>query len=460
MATLIKNGTLCTASDRYHADLRIEEGKIAEIGVGIERPGDQLVDASGKFVLPGAIDVHTHLDMPFMGTSSSDDFETGTIAALFGGTTSIVDFIVPSRGQPLPAALELWRGKAEGKAACDYGFHCCLVEMAEHTLEEMDALFRLGITSFKLFTAYPGVLMMDDGAIYRALRWAARRGALIQGHAENGPAIAEVVAELAAARKLEPLYHALSRPSQLEGEATSRLCALAEVAGAPLYIVHLTCSEALEAVRAARRRGVRVYAETCPQYLYLSSEDLARPDFEGAKYVCSPPLRGKGHQEELWRGLRQGDLQTVATDHCPFNFKGQKELGRGDFRKIPNGLPAIETRVLLLHQAVVDGKLELSRLIDAVATAPAKLFGLYPRKGALIPGADADLAIWDPERSVDLGVAHLHMRCDHSIYEGRKVKGGPEKVFLGGKLVIDGERFLGRAGDGRFLPRQPFSPGI
>lgn len=457
MATLIKNGTLCTSSDRFAADLRVDGGKIVELGTGIERPGDEVVDARGKLVLPGAIDAHTHLDMPFMGTSSSDDFETGTIAALHGGTTSIIDFIVPSRGQSLPAALELWRAKAEGKAACDYGFHCCIVEMAEHTLEEMDALFRQGITSFKLFTAYPGVLMIDDGAIYRALRWAARRGALIQAHAENGPVISEVVGELVAARKLDPLYHGLSRPSQLEGEATARLCAIAEVAAAPLYIVHLTCIEALEAVRASRRRGARVFAETCPQYLYLSLEDLARPDFEGSKFVCSPPLRPKSHQEELWRGLRQGDLQTVATDHCPFNFKGQKELGRGDFRKIPNGLPAIETRVHLLHQGVVDGKLDLCRFVDAVSTAPAKLFGLYPKKGALVPGADADLVIWDPEKPVDLGVAHLHMRCDYSLYEGKSVTGGPEKVYLGGRLVVDQGRFLGRAGEGRFLARSAFA---
>jgi dihydropyrimidinase len=454
----IKNGTIVTASGSYPGDVRIDAGKIVEVGLGVERPGDELVDASGRLLLPGAIDAHTHLDMPFMGTSSSDDFESGTIAAAFGGTTTIIDFVVPARGQPLPAALELWRAKAEGRAAIDYGFHCCIVELGAHTLEEMDALLRQGITSFKLFTAYPGVLMIDDGAIYRVLRWAARHGALIQAHAENGPAIAEIVAELAAAKKTEPLYHALSRPSRLEGEATARLVALAEVAAAPLYIVHLTCSEALEAVRDGRRRGVRVWAETCPQYLYLSSEDLARPDFEGAKFVCSPPLRAKWHQEELWRGLAAGELATVATDHCPFNFKGQKELGRGDFRKIPNGLPAIETRVPLVHQGVVDGRLSLSRFVDAVATAPARLFGLYPRKGAIVSGADADIVIWNPRRELDLSQRALHMRVDYSLYEGRRVAGGPDRVFAGGKLIVEGERFLGRAGEGRFLARAPFAP--
>jgi len=458
MATLIKNGTIVTASDTYKADLRLENGRIAEIGAGIGKPGDETVDAAGRYVMPGAVDAHTHLDMPFMGTYSTDDFETGTIAAAFGGTTSIIDFVVPARGQPLQAAVEIWQAKAEGKAAIDFGLHCCVVEMTDKTLPEMEALVRLGITSFKVFTAYPGVLMIDDGAIFRALRWSVRHGALVQLHAENGPVIGEIVAELIAQQKTDPVFHALSRPSQLEGEATARVIALAEVAGAPLYVVHLTCKEALDAVSAARQRGVRVYAETCPQYLYLSVDDLARPDFEGAKFVCSPPLRPKWHAEHLWRGLATGQLQTVATDHCPFHFKGLKEMGRGDFRKIPNGLPAIETRVLLMHQGVVDGKLGLCRLVDAVSTAPAKLFGLYPRKGALVPGADADVVIWDPERRVDLSNHNLHMRVDYSLYEGMEVRGGPEKVYSRGQLIVAGDEFLGEAGRGRFLAREPFAP--
>jgi dihydropyrimidinase len=459
MGTLIKNGTIVTGSDTYRADLRLEEGHISEIGQGLNRAGDAVVDASGRLVLPGAIDVHTHLDMPFMGTCSSDDFETGTRAAAFGGTTTVVDFIVPEKGKPLPAALDAWRHKAEGKAVVDYGFHCCIVELTDHTLEEMEALMRAGITSFKLFTAYPGALMLDDGAILRVLRWAGRHGALIQVHAENGLAIAEITAELAAQGKRDPMFHGLSRPAALEGEATSRVITLAEVAGAPLYVVHLSCREALQAVRAARMRGLPVFAETCPQYLYLSLEDLGRPDFEGAKFVCSPPLRPKGHAEELWRGLAGNDLQTVATDHCPFNFQGQKEAGRGDFRKIPNGLPSIETRLPLLYQGVVEGKLSLNRFVDCVSVAPAKLFGLYPRKGALVPGADADLVLWNPGRRMDLSHRHLHMRVDYSLYEGVQVTGGPDKVFSRGELIVEDDRFLGRAGHGQFLARAPFSAG-
>jgi len=305
--------------------------------------------------------------------------------------------------------------------------------------------------------AYPDTLMLDDGAIYQALSWAAGQGALIQIHAENGPAIVEISSEMASEGKTEPLFHGLSRPAALEGDATARVLTLAGLAGAPIYIVHLSCKEALEAVRQARARGVRVWTETCPHYLYLSLEDLARPNFEGAKFVCSPPLRNQWQGEELWRGLATSDLQIVATDHCPFNFQGQKELGRGDFRQIPNGLPGIETRLPLLYQGVVDGKLSLNRFVDAVSTAPAKVFGLYPRKGAIIPGADADLILWDPEKSMDLSARHLHMRVDYSPYEGRIAKGGPDKVLLRGNVVVDGQRFLGHPGQGQFLRRDPFT---
>jgi len=451
---IIKNGTIVTGSDTYRADLLIADGKIARIGADLEPPPDaEVVDATDRLVMPGGIDVHTHLDMPFMGTTSSDDFETGTTAALFGGTTCVVDFAIPEKGKPMQAALETWRARAEGKAVTDYGFHMCIVEMTERTLPDLAAMVREGITSFKLFTDYPGVFQIDDGAIFRVLRWARESGALIQVHAVNGAATAVLIEEAAAQGKLEPVYHGLCRPSRLEGESTSRMVDLAEVAEAPVYIVHLTCAEALHAVREGRRRGAQVYAETCPQYLYLSHDDMARPDFEGAKYVCNPPIRPAWHAEELWRGLQSGDLQTVATDHCPFNFKGQKEMGRGDFRKIPNGLPGIETRVPLMHQAVVEGRISLNRFVDLVSTAPARLFGLYPRKGAIVPGADADLVLWDPEREVDLSADKLHMRVDHSIYEGRRVKGGPDRVFVHGVLVVDGDRFLGRAGEGRFLRR-------
>jgi len=457
MATVIANGTVVNAADTFRADVRIENGKVTAVGNDVARPGDERVDAAGRYVMPGGIDAHTHLDMPFMGTTSSDDFETGTIAAAFGGTTTVVDFIIPEKGKSLQAAHAAWRAKAEGKAVVDYAFHCCLVEMAPGTLAEMDALVRDGITSFKVFTAYPGALMIDDGAIYAALRWAAKSGALIQVHAENGPAIARIVEEMIASGRTDPVHHGLSRPSALEGEATSRVIALAEVAQAPVYIVHLTCREALSAVRDARRRGVRAFAETCPQYLYCSLDDLARPDFEGAKYVCSPPLRPKEHQDVLWRGLAVGDLQTVATDHCPFYFRGQKEMGRGDFRKIPNGMPTIESRLPLMYQGVVDGHIGLNKFVDLVSTMPAKLFGLYPRKGAVAAGSDADIVIWNPERRTDLSASHMHMRVDYSPYEGRIVQGGVERVLVRGKTIVDSGRFTGHAGDGRFQECGAFS---
>ena len=458
MATLIKNGTIVTGTDVFKADLRIKDGTIRSIGPALEHAGDEVIDATDRLVFPGGIDVHTHLDMPFMGAKSTDDFETGTIAAALGGTTSLVDFIVPVKGRPLREALETWQAKAEGKAAIDYGFHLCIVEMTDTTLDELDEMLEEGITSFKLFTAYPGALMIDDGAIFRVLRWAARKGALIQVHAENGPAIAEIVDATIAEGKTDPMYHGLSRPSALEGEATARVITLAEVAGAPLYIVHLTCREALEAVGKARKRGLPVYAETCPQYLYLSADEMARPGFEGAKFVCTPPIRDRDHAPALWRGLRQGDILTVATDHCPFDYDGAKRMGEGDFRKIPSGLPGIETRMALLYNGVVEHQISLTRFVDAVATKPAKLFGLYPRKGAIVPGAHADLVIWDPEKDYSLSHKDLHMNVDYSPYEGMTLKGAPEKVFIRGQLVVEDGKFLGKPGDGRYLFRNRFQP--
>lgn len=455
--TLIKGGTIVTASDSFVADMVIAGEVIGLIGRDLSIQADQTVDATGMFVMPGGIDVHTHLDMPFMGTRSRDDFETGTRAAAFGGTTAIVDFVTPEKGKPLAQALADWNTRAHGHACIDYGFHMCIVDMNPAILAEMDALVGEGITSFKLFTAYPNSLMIDDAAIYRVMQWAARSGALVQAHCENGPAIAAIVADMMAAGNTEPIDHIRSRPSALEGEATHRVLALAKVAGAPVYVVHLTCKEALDAVRAARAAGQAVFAETCPQYLYLSEADADRPDFEGAKFVCSPPLRPAWHAEHLWKGLAAGDLQTVATDHCPFDFRGQKDAGLTDFRKIPNGLPAIETRLMLVHQGVNDGHISFNRFVDLVSTTPAKLFGLYPKKGLLAPGADADVVLWNPRREMDLSVAKLHMRVDYSPYEGRKVFGGPDKVFSRGRLIVDKDRFVGEAGAGRFVPRARFS---
>jgi dihydropyrimidinase len=457
MRKLIKNGQVVTASETVTADVLIDGETIAAIGAPgeLSNPNAEVIDAAGQLVLPGGIDAHTHIDMPFMGTTSSDDFETGTRAALFGGTTCVIDFAIPQKGKPMSDALATWRGKSEGKAACDYGFHMCIVEWTDETKANLDAMVDEGITSFKLFTDYPGVFQIDDGAIFRALRWARSRGALIQVHAVNGPATAVLVEEAAAAGKLEPVDHGLCRPSRLEGEATSRMVDLAEVADAPIYIVHLTCAEALKAVQGARRRGVKAFAETCPQYLYLDADQMALPNFEGAKYICNPPIRPAWHADVLWRGMAAGDIQTVATDHCPFNFEGQKDLGRGDFRKIPNGMPGLEPRLPLIHQGVVEGRITINQFVNLVSTAPAKLFGLYPRKGAIVPGADADLVLWDPQRAFDLSHASLHMRVDHSVYEGREVTGGPTRVFVRGELVVDGQTFLGKPGFGRYLKRGP-----
>ena len=456
MATLIKNGTVVTAADTYKADVLLDGGKITRIGADLSAEGADEVDASGKLVLPGGVDVHTHLDMPFMGTVISDDFESGTIAAAHGGTTTLVDFIVPPQGKPLEEGHATWRGKAEGKAAIDYGFHMCVTEMRDTTIDEMNALVEAGITSFKMFTAYPGVFMADDGVIFRTLRWAADAGALVMFHAENGWVIEALVEDFIAKGMTDPLYHGLAHPPESEGEATTRLMALAEMADAPAYIVHLTCSQAMDAVNAARDRGVRAYAETCPQYLYLTTDDMARPDFEGAKVVCSPPVRDQPHNDYLWRGLANSDLLVVATDHAPTNFKGQKDMGLDDFRKIPNGMPALETRLHLIYKGVVDGKISLNRFVDAVATQPAKLFGLYPQKGSITVGGDADVVIWDPDKLVDLSAHALHMRVDYSPYEGMQVRGGPEKVYSRGELIVDGKEFLGQPGRGQFLARKKF----
>jgi dihydropyrimidinase len=459
MRTLIQNGTLATASDLFRGDLLIEDETIAMVGVGLADrvgPVDQVIDATGRYVMPGGIDPHVHLDLPCGAATSSDDFETGTRAAAFGGTTTIIDFAAQERGGTLRAGLDAALRLAEGKAAIDYAFHMTMRSITDESLAEMDELVREGVPSFKLFTAYPGNYMLDDGAIFRALQRTAGNGGLVLMHAENGPVIDVLVQQALARGETAPRFHALTRPARLEAEATGRCVALAEVAGAPLYIVHLSSRQALEEVRRARGRGLPVWAETCPQYLFLSQRDIEASGFEGAKVVFSPPVRDPGDAEHLWRGLALGDLALVGTDHCPFFFAGQKDLGREVFTKIPNGLPAIETRLLLLWDAGVrGGRFDVNRFVELTSTAPAKIHGLYPRKGTLVPGSDADVVVWDPERKVSLDAARLHMRTDYSPYEGRTVLGGPEKVFSRGELIVDGERWCGRAGAGRFLRREP-----
>jgi dihydropyrimidinase len=450
--TLIKGGTVVTATETLQADVLIEDERVSTIGLNLDVQADKVVDAADRYVMPGGVDPHTHMDLPFGGSFCSDDFSTGTRAAAFGGTTSIVDFALQDAGEGLRQGLDRWFEKAQ-KAQTDYGFHMIVREVNDQVLKEMDELVGEGVTSFKLFMAYPGVFMLDDGSIFRAMQRAADSGALIMMHAENGGPIDVLVQQYVAEGKTEPINHGLTRPASMEGEAVHRVFKLAELAGTPAYIVHLSSRDALNAVREARDRGLPAFAETCPQYLYLSLDDLARPGFEGAKFVCSPPLRPKDHQEDLWTGLAQDDLQIVATDHAPFNYQGQKDLGKDNFAKIPNGLPSVEDRYSLIFQGVHDGRIGLNRFVELVATAPAKMFGLYPRKGTIAPGSDADIVVFDPNRERTISAETHHMNVDYSCFEGMKVRGLPEMVMQRGNVLVEDGEWFGKEGAGRFLQR-------
>src|SRR4249919_842023 len=457
MRTLITNGTIVAADGSSIADVLIDGETIAQIGPDLAASGvtaDETIDATGRYVIPGGIDVHTHMELPFGGTFAKDTFETGTRAAAFGGTTTVVDFAVQSKGKSLRQGLDAWHAKAEGNAVADYGFHMIMSDVNDDTLAEMDGLVAEGIPDFKLFTAYPGVFYSDDGAIFRAMQQTAKNGGLIMMHAENGMAIDVVAAQTVEAGTTDPIGHGLARKAVFEGEATNRVIRLAEAAGVPVYIVHLSARDALAEVRAARDRGSMAFAETCPQYLFLSLDDLGN-GFEGSKFVCSPPLREKNpNWEELWAGLKRNDLQVVSTDHCPFDFHGQKELGRGDFRKIPNGLPGVEDRVDLLHDGgVVAGRFSRERWVEIISTEPARLFGMYPRKGTIAVGSDADVVIYDPKATRTISAKTHHMDVDYSCYEGRQVRGRSDIVLSRGSVIVRDGQFTGRKGAGKFLRR-------
>jgi dihydropyrimidinase len=454
--TLITGGLVISATDEITADVLVDGERVAALLApesGLAAHADRVIDAAGKYVIPGGVDAHTHMEMPFGGTYASDTFETGTAAAAWGGTTTIIDFAIQSVGRSLREGLDAWHAKAEGNCAIDYGFHMIISDVDEQSMKEMDVLVGEGVTSFKMFMAYPGVFYSDDGKILRAMQQGAANGALTMMHAENGIAIDLLVQQALARGQSDPRYHGDVRHALLEAEATHRAIQLAKVAGSPLYVVHVSAEEAVAEIAGARDAGFPVFAETCPQYLFLSTDDLARPDFEGAKYVCSTPLRPVENQAALWRGLRTDDLSVVSTDHCPFCFKGQKEMGRGDFSKIPNGMPGVENRVDLLHQAVVDGHISRRRWVELTSTAPARMFGLHPRKGAIAPGSDADIVIYDPAAEQVLSAETHHMNVDYSAYEGKRITGKAQTVLSRGEVIVDGGEYFGRPGRGSYLTR-------
>ncbi|HEX5086061.1 MAG TPA: dihydropyrimidinase [Blastocatellia bacterium] len=461
MRTLIKNGHIITAVDSYTADILIDGETVTMIGKDLSAvvgSVDKTIDAAGKLVIPGGIDPHTHMELPFGGTSSSDDFETGTRAAAFGGTTTIIDFAVQYKGQALNQALDAWFAKAEGKATTDYAFHMICTDLPDERLPELKSMILQGVTSFKLFMAYPGVFLMDDGAIFKAMTEAGENGGLICMHAENGVVIDVLVKRAIEQGRTAPKYHALTRPTKAEAEGVHRAIAIAEMANSPVYIVHLSCYDALKEVQAARDLGLPAFAETCPQYLLLDYSLYEKPDFEGAKYVMTPPLRDKENQELLWRGLRGDDLQVISTDHCPFCFKEQKELGRDDFSKIPNGGPGVENRMsLIYHHGVTQGRISLNRFVELTSTAAAKIFGLFPKKGTIAVGSDADIVIFDPNREQTISAATHHMRVDYSAYEGWKVKGVTEIALSRGNVIVENGEWKGKTGAGRFIKRGVFA---
>jgi dihydropyrimidinase len=459
MKKIIKNGTIVTASDTYQAEILIEDGKITQIGSNVSALDAEIIDAKGCLVFPGGIDPHTHLDMPFGGTVTKDDFESGTIGAAFGGTTTIIDFCLTTKGEPLKDAIQTWHGKSTGKAVIDYSFHLMISEINENVLKELPRVINEeGITSFKVFMAYKDVFQADDATLFRTLLLAKEHGALVMVHAENGDVIDYLTTKALEEGKTAPIYHALTRPQELEGEATGRAANLTGLANSQLYVVHVTCADAVEQIAKARSKGINVWGETCPQYLVLDQTYLEKPNFEGAKYVWSPPLREKWNQEVLWNALKSGQLQTLGSDQCSFDFKGQKDLGRDDFTKIPNGGPIIEDRIsILFSEGVKKGRISLNQFVDLTSTRAAKLFGLFPKKGTISIGADADLVIFDPTVERVISAETHHMAVDYNAFEGMKVTGEPVSVLVRGEYVVRDKQFVGKPGSGQYLKRAKYS---
>lgn len=463
MSVLVKGGRIVTAGDDYVGDIFIEGESVSLIGRSLDVQADKVIDASGKYVIPGAVDPHTHMEMPFGGTVSCDDFTSGTVSAAFGGTTSLVDFCLQTPGQSLPDALATWHEKIERtKPVIDVGFHLAVTDLTDGgNLKDLARMPDEGVTSYKLFMAYKGAIMVDDETLFKTMQVAAETGALVMVHAENGDAIDILVKEALAEGKTEPKWHAATRPPLTEGEATNRAIQLARVAGAPLYVVHVSCKEAIEPVARARAADWQAWGETCPQYLFTDETDLDKPNFEGAKYVFTPPPRPKENQEHLWHALSTGALSVVSTDHCPFNWDGQKTLGKDDFSKIPNGGPGIENRLHLLHHfGVGEGRISMNRLVELVSTAPAKFFGMYPRKGTIAVGSDADIVVFDPEKGHTISARTHHTNIDYNLYEGTEVVGAPDTVLVRGKVIVEKDKLVGSPGDGRFIHRARFGESL
>jgi dihydropyrimidinase len=458
MKKIIKNGTIVTASDTFQAELLIEDGKITQIGSNLSAIGAEVIDAKGCLVFPGGIDPHTHLDMPFGGTVTKDDFETGTMAAAFGGTTTVIDFCLTNKGEPLKNAIQTWHDKSKDKAVIDYGFHLMISEINESVLNELPQVINEeGISSFKVFMAYKNVFQADDETLFKTLVTAKNLGALVMVHAENGDVIDYLTKKALDEGNTEPIYHALTRPPELEGEATGRAARFTGLANSQLYVVHVSCADAAEKIAEARSKGFDVWGETCPQYLVLDQSYLEKPNFEGAKYVWSPPLREKWNQEALWNALKSGQLQTIGSDQCSFDFNGQKDLGRDDFTKIPNGGPIIEDRLaILFSEGVKKGRISMNQFVDLTSTRAAKLFGLYPQKGTIAVGTDADLVIFDPNVERVISAETHHMAVDYNAFEGMQVTGEPVSVLVRGEYVVREKQFVGKPGAGQYLKRAKY----